>query len=209
MMASTSPKAMELRKFIIHRMMSHQNPGSGSAWDRERDRQMGQDRLSEWEWLEGLIHHVPHVIVGGMAVNQFAPPRATEDIGIAVAVHDMKDILRVLHDAGFEQVSELSIGGYSLKRGHATLDVLLLEEEWVNQALAKPHHVGPFPVIDLPYLILLKMAASRGTDIGDIQRMLHGANEAERARVRDIFAKYAPQDVEDLEQLISLSDHAW
>lgn len=53
------------------------------------------------------------------------------------------------------------------------------------------------------------MAASRGTDIGDIVRILHGTDETQRQRVRNVFQKCAPQDLGDLEQLIALSDQAW
>lgn len=106
-------------------------------------------------------------------------------------------------------MGELSIGGYSLKRENQILDIIILDETWADDAISSLRHVGLFPVLDLPFLILLKMSASRATDIGDIQRMLHGASDEERDRVRNAFQKYAPQDLEDLEQLIWLSDQAW
>lgn len=90
-----------------------------------------------------------------------------------------------------------------------SLDILELDEPWLGEALQRPCRIGPFPVLDFPYLILMKMAANRGTDIGDIQRMLHGADELQRQQVRDVFRRFASQDLEDAEQLMALSDAAW
>lgn len=208
-MLTTRPEAKALRKFIIRRMMTHQKPGSGSRWDRGKDKKMAADRLLEWEWIGNVLSGVPHVIVGGMAVNQFAPPRATEDLDIALAVGGAQLAMTLLGQQGFELAGAFSLRGWTLRRGVAALDLLELDEAWFIEALQQPYRVGPFPVLDLPYLILMKMAASRGTDIGDIQRMLHGADEPRRMQVRDAFHRFAPQDLEDLEQLIVLSDAAW
>ncbi len=208
-MLTTRPEAEALRKFMIRRMMTHQKPGSGSTWNREEDKKMAANRLLEWEWIENVLSELSHVIVGGMAVNQFAPPRATEDLDIALAVDDARTAISLLGQQGFKVVGELSIGGWTLRRGTISLDILELDEPWLGEALQRPCRIGPFPVLDFPYLILMKMAASRGTDIGDIQRMLHGADEPQRQQVRDVFHRFAPQDLEDVEQLMVLSDAAW
>ena len=208
-MLKTRPEALNLRRFVIRRMLAHQRPGSGSQWERERDIKMAADRLQQWGWLENLLSTSPHVIVGGMAVNQFAPPRATEDLAIAAAVGHARPLLSVLREHGFEVVGALSIGGWTMRREPFSIDILELDEPWWEEAVRRPHRVGPFPVLDLPYLILMKMAASRAADIGDIQRMLHGADETRREQVRDVFRRFAPQDAEDLEQLMALSDAAW
>lgn len=208
-MLKTRPEAEALRKFMIQRMMTHQKPGSGSTWNRKEDKKMAANRLLEWEWIENVLSELSHVIVEGMAVNQFAPPRATEDLDIALAVDDAQTAVSLLGQQGFKVVGELSIGGWTLQRETMSLDILELDEPWLGEALQRPCRIGPFPVLDLPYLILMKMAASRGTDIGDIQRMLHGADELQRQQVRDVFRRFASQDLEDVEQLIVLSDAAW
>jgi hypothetical protein len=166
--------------------------------------------LSQWGWIEEILSAIPHVIVEGMAVNQFAPPRYTEHFDIAVGADEISAVVDALKQAGFEAVGALTIGGYSMRSPKGeVVDVLLLSEEWANEAVQNPYYVDAFPVLDLPYLVLLKMRASRGVDIGDMQRMLHGAIEEDRERIRAVFQKYDPNDLEDLEQLIILSDHAW
>jgi hypothetical protein len=60
------------------------------------------------------------------------------------------------------------------------------------------------PVIDLPYLVLMKMEASRTTDLSDISRMLGQANVLELDAVREVIRMYDPNSLEDLESLIQL-----
>jgi hypothetical protein len=57
-------------------------------------------------------------------------------------------------------------------------------------------------VIALPYLILLKMNAQRTRDMGDLGTLLGWASDDDLDEVRQVVAKYAPEDAEDLESLI-------
>jgi hypothetical protein len=59
-------------------------------------------------------------------------------------------------------------------------------------------------VLDLPFLIIMKLRANRGIDIGDMTRMLGLASEDDRDRVRETVAMYQPEDSDDLEALILL-----
>jgi len=61
-----------------------------------------------------------------------------------------------------------------------------------------------YPVLALPYLVLMKMASSRVQDTADTTRMLGLASEEELAQVRAVVARYAPEEIEDLESLIYL-----
>ena len=85
------------------------------------------------------------------------------------------------------------------------LDVLEEDAAWVAEALATPA-AGPdgLPVIALPYLVLLKMRASRGIDIGDLTRMLGAADEADLEKTRQVIRAHMSDGEEDLESLIQL-----
>ena len=61
-----------------------------------------------------------------------------------------------------------------------------------------------YPVLDLPYLVLMKMEASRSRDFGDLGTMLGLASEEELNRVRAVIRRYAPDMVDDLESFIYL-----
>lgn len=151
---------------------------------------MGKDALSAWGYVEDLLEGIPHVVAGGMAVNQFAPPRFTEDFDIAVTASAMPTALEALTRANFEIEGTLPIGGYSLRSPHSSvIDLILLEAEWAEEALSHPHIVGVFPVLAAPYLLLLKMEASRASDIGDLQRILHGLSPTQRDNVRRVFRR--------------------
>jgi hypothetical protein len=58
--------------------------------------------------------------------------------------------------------------------------------------------------LGLPFLVLMKMEASRSLDFGDLTRMLGLASDEELARVRSVVAHYVPNEAEDLESLIYL-----
>ena len=59
-------------------------------------------------------------------------------------------------------------------------------------------------MLDLPYLVLMKMEASRSRDFGDLGTMLGLASEEELNRVRAVIRRYAPDMVDDLESFIYL-----
>ena len=52
----------------------------------------------------------------------------------------------------------------------------------------------------------MKLRASRGQDLADVNRMLGGANGPAREAVRAVFRTYHPEDLADLESLIALGD---
>jgi hypothetical protein len=93
------------------------------------------------------------------------------------------------------------------------LDIITSKRAWVSTALLHPR-IGSDgqPVIDLPFLVLMKLEASRTTDISDISRMLGQASDLELDQVRKTIPQsghyanemYDPNSMEDLESLIQL-----
>jgi hypothetical protein len=83
--------------------------------------------------------------------------------------------------------------------------VLHGEQPWLNKALAQPSHdPAGFPVLPLPYLVLMKLNAGRTRDIGDVATMLGSADEHALDEVRKVVSRYSAADREDLESLIFL-----
>jgi hypothetical protein len=62
------------------------------------------------------------------------------------------------------------------------------------------------PVLSLPYLVLMKVLSSRTQDLADVSRMLGLATESERQATRQVFEKWWPDALEDLESLIVLGE---
>lgn len=85
------------------------------------------------------------------------------------------------------------------------LDVINSRYSWVREAITNPNKAPDgLPIIGLPYRVLMELQASRGIDIGDLTRMLGGADETALRLVRRAVQNFLPDAVEDLESLIVL-----
>ena len=191
---------IETRKKFIEITRRRIKPGSGST----------HAFLTTHTWthpvtnLSSLIT-VPYVIVGGVATRLYMPERFTLDLDILIHSDRATQLYTDLIPKA-TRVGDLSIGGTSCELSDNTvLDILTSDLPWVDPALSHPK-ISPDgqPVIDLPYLVLMKLAASRTTDISDISRMLGQANELDLDRVRTVIQSYDANSLEDLESLIQL-----
>jgi len=76
---------------------------------------------------------------------------------------------------------------------------------WVREAIQHAIRLTDgLPYADLPYLVLMKLKASRVQDLADVSQMLGAAGAKDLARVRKTIRKYAPGDLQDMESLIAL-----
>jgi hypothetical protein len=160
--------------------------------------------MMDWPDLREILHSIDWVIVGDVATRAYMPERMTKDLDILINAADEATALAHLQASGYEIVQPLAIAGYVLQSDEGTeIDLLLGSHAWLEEALAQPE-IDPagYPVLGLPYLILMKMASSRGRDLGDITTMLGWADEKTLDQVRAVVAKYNAQDNEDLESLI-------
>ncbi|NTW01345.1 MAG: hypothetical protein HGA19_08530 [Oscillochloris sp.] len=62
------------------------------------------------------------------------------------------------------------------------------------------------PAMPRPYLLLLKLQAGRTQDLADVQRLLRGTSDGERAAIRAIVTQYAADLLEDYDTLVTLAD---
>ena len=148
----------------------------------------------------------PFVVVGGVATRLYSPERMTDDLDVLILTETVEEFSEALTRAGCQKMGRLVVGGshWRLPDGVA-LDVLESGEEWAREAIANPRHAPDgLPVIALPYLILMKMRASRSIDIGDLGRMLGAADDTALDETRNVISRYLPDGVEDLESLIFL-----
>jgi hypothetical protein len=132
------------------------------------------------------------------------PERATRDMGVLVHHADGEAVIARLKQAGYRLVSRLAVpGDLLLSPEGVEVDVILGNYPWLEEALAHPRYdAAGYPVIDLPYLVILKMAAQRTRDFGDLGTLLGWASDAELDAVRKAVARYTPEDSDDLESLI-------
>lgn len=175
-------------------------PGSGSGRDFLLSRSWGTLSL---EWREAETRFV---IVGAVATALYMPRRATIDLDVLVMPEDARAFHNALRCAGYTLRGSLAFCGttWAAPDGRV-LDVLESGEPWARAAVEQPN-LSPDgdPVVALPYLVLMKLAASRPQDVADISRMLGAAGQSALQQVREVVQRYRPMDAEDLETLVQL-----
>lgn len=156
--------------------------------------------------LRGILEPIQWAVVGGVATRAYMPERATIDLDILIKAEDSKKARELMRSAGCKYLGELSIGGSSWQTSDGHLvDIVESDEIWVSEALEELNRDAQgLPVVRLPYLVLMKLCSGRTQDLADISRMLGLASNAEVRKTREIIEKYQPDDLEDLESLISL-----
>jgi hypothetical protein len=190
------------RRFILDLARRRIRPGSGSSLEFLQRR----TAMHPWPDLRPVLDGIPWVIVGAVATRAYMPERSTQDLDILVRVSDSDAVRERLESVGYVFVSALAIPGFAVRSpAGIELDVILGQQAWLTEALAAPRQdPAGYPVLDLPYLVLMKMDSSRSIDLGDLSRMLGLASDAELTRVRAIVGRFAPAEMEDLESLIYL-----
>lgn len=160
--------------------------------------------MNPWPDLRPILKGIDWAIVGGVATRAYMPERMTKDLDIIVHQKFGETAVKRLEQAGYRIVSQLSIPGCLMLSPEGTeLDVLFGNYAWLDEALSHTaNDPAGYPIVRLPYLILLKMEAQRAQDWADVSRMLGWASEADLDEVRAVVKRYMPQDLEDLESLI-------
>jgi hypothetical protein len=190
------------RRFMIEFSLRRIKPGTGSAPEFLQRR----TAMNPWPDLRPILGDIPWVIVGGVATRAYMPERATKDLDILVRSRDSDEVIERLEEAGYRRISPLAVPDFLLRSPEGTdLDVIFGDYDWLDEALGhQGRDPAGYPVLDLPYLILMKIASSRLQDTADISRMLGLASQDEVTRVREAIARYAPDEADDLESLIYL-----
>lgn len=162
--------------------------------------------MISWPDLRPVLGEIPWAVVGAVASRAYMPERTTKDLDILVRRDDTDKVQERLEKAGYKAVSRLAIAGFLVRSPEGTeIDVISGDYPWLDEALAHVRRdLAGYPVLDLPYLVIMKMASARGRDLGDVTTMLGLASDDELARVRAVVARYAPDELEDLEALIYL-----
>lgn len=162
--------------------------------------------MEAWPDLREILKGIPWVIIGGVATRAYMAERKTKDLDILVRYADGEEVINRLQRGGYKKVSELAVPGYLMRSPEGIeVDVLFGKYRWLDEALARPQlDAAGYPVIALPYLVVLKLTASRTQDWADISRMLGLASDEQLNEIRAAVARYSPEDKDDLESLIFL-----
>ena len=160
--------------------------------------------MNIWPDLREILQGIPWVVIGGVATRAYMPERMTKDLDVLVNHSHGEEVVRRLQQHEFSLVSKLTLPGYLLRSPEGIeVDVLFGQYPWLSEAF---RHVNSdpagYPVLALPYLVLMKLDAMRAQDWADISRMLGLASVEDLDQVRAVVARYSPEDSGDLESLI-------
>ncbi len=165
--------------------------------------------LPSTETLKSLLSSgLRYVVVGGMASAHYQPARFTEDVALMVLAEDAITVEKSLRRDGWTRLGVVSFGGSSWQSDKGELIDLLHapDQAWVTAALDSPIKTSAsLQIIDLPYLIILKLSATRAVDISDIVGMLQHANNAEKQRVRQAIERCRHDLLEDFDQFRAIA----
>jgi hypothetical protein len=192
--------ARQRRRLMLEITARRVRPGAGSG----REFLQRRTAVNPWPDLRQILDQIARVIVGGVATRAFMPERMTKDLNILTRERDRQEVLTRLQEAGYRQTADLTIPGCQLLSPEGVeIDLLWADYPWLEEALSRPQtDPAGYPVLALPYLVLMKLAASRSQDMADIARMLGWAKEVELTAVRQAVAQYSPEDSDDLETMI-------
>ncbi|MBV8367659.1 MAG: hypothetical protein JO036_01825 [Candidatus Eremiobacteraeota bacterium] len=193
------------RAFFFRRMRGHRG-------DPAALRELWNYRPSG-RWVgDRLLKDIPYAVVGGVATRMYMPERTTADIDLLVEPENFERAISQLIQNGYERKKQplgfmdtrLDLIGQRMISSRP-VDILSSTQPWIHDAVASVRWESEtLPIVDLPYLVALKLDASRSVDQGDLSRMLGFASEEDLDRVRVVVRRMLPADVDDLEQYILL-----
>lgn len=190
------------RRFLISISLRRQQPGTGSAPQFLRER----SAVYVWPDLRAVLKGIRWATVGAVATRAYMPERMTHDLDILVHHQEGDVALSRLREADYAVALDLSLSSHTLNAPDGTkINMLLIPFDWIDEAFQQEQRdPAGYPVLALPYLVMMKMETSRPQDLGDLSRMLGLAEEDNLEQVRDVVARHMPDAAEDLESLIEL-----
>lgn len=152
---------------------------------------------------------VPHALIGGHAVSIMGHPRTTSDVDILISPSDLEASVEALVAQGGKAGSSLSIGGTTVEMpGGTEVDMVAPSEPWVQDAIAGAVQTSYGKVASRPWIVLMKMWASRGLqEDTDMIYMIKSMSPAERKETKRLFRQWLPSDYEDLVQMMDMAKY--
>ena len=114
--------------------------------------------MNVWPDLRSVLKGIKWVVVGGVATRAYMPERSTKDLDILVHQKDSDKVVERLENGGYTKISPLAVPGFLFfSPDKVEIDVLFGSYAWLDEALSHPNYdKAGFPVLALPYLILMK-----------------------------------------------------
>lgn len=130
--------------------------------------------MHPWLDLRPILDGIDWVLVGDVATRAYMPERVTKDVDVLIHHRDAEEAMHRFRQAGYAVVSRLAVPGHLLRSPEGVeVDLLFGNYPWLTEALKNRNFdAAGYPVIRLPYLVLMKLTAQRAQDWADVSRML-------------------------------------
>ena len=149
-----------------------------------------------------ILGNIPYAICGGQAVALHGSPRMTQDIDLLVAPANLAAARLAMEKAGGQASNPLSIGGLAMKVNGIEVDLIALDTPWATDAIQTAKASPQGRVVAKPYLVLMKLWASRGyQEDADMMAMLKDMPANEWNQTLALVKKHLPNDVDDIKNL--------
>jgi hypothetical protein len=199
--------ASSRRRFFLERGLRRASIGSGS--DLALLMSLPREPIDIPPEL--LFGDIRAVVIGGVATRAFAPERYTKDVDYLVDHDRFEEACQRLVDEGWQRRealffpdASLGLAGRTWQRKGRVIDTISSPQSWASEAVSRPSRDQTgLTVIDLPYLVLMKLDSARAIDQADLSRMLGRIDDdAVLESIVSIVDRYAhdPQAAEDVRQ---------
>jgi hypothetical protein len=202
--------ARDRRRFFIERGLRRRSRG-GRGSDLESLMKLPRTEIGVN--ARELLGAIPFCVVGGIATRAYMPERSTKDIDFLVSPDDFEGTEQRLRAAGYSATarsddlsfsdSRLGLFGRAWQKENIRINLISSSQAWVHEAImAESFDQTGLRVIALPYLVLMKIDASRGQDQADVERMLGRVSAENVECIAEIVDRYSgdPQAADDVRQ---------
>jgi hypothetical protein len=190
----------------------HQRAGSGSDLEHLAGRSKSVPTWAD-DAIRGIRREgIRFGVAGGLAANNYMPPRNTDDFDIAVRLADLPAAEAAVAAAGWERLGPLALyggleGSAFRNADSEELDLIGIPGDLGERAIAEAQGnliTAGLPTITLHFMVVLKLIAARPEDTADLSRMLGRADDASLEATRAAVRRYLPEELAELEQFIAL-----
>jgi hypothetical protein len=142
-----------------------------------------------------------YALVGGQAAIEYGSRRTTVDVDILASSETIREVLQRLG----AKPDPVTIGGFTIVLNNVDVDLLHWNDPvWLEDLLDAAVVQSGLRIVSRPWLLFLKLLASRDIDIIDIQAVLRGMDDDEVDDARRIIAKHASTELDDFESFVAL-----
>jgi hypothetical protein len=142
-----------------------------------------------------------YALVGGQAAIEYGSRRTTVDVDILASSETIREVLQRLG----AKPDPVTIGGFTIVLNNVDVDLLHWNDPvWLEDLLDAAVVQSGLRIVSRPWLLFLKLLASRDIDIIDIQAVLRGMDDDEVDDARRIITKHAPTELDDFESFVAL-----